>query len=112
MDDNQRLEKFILGAIEQSDSRVGSHFAELSKSLQKTSNKKRRRAMNEWQVEYKMDILEVSGEWSAVAEEENHLRIEKLILHSLDFPQRKERHATIAEAHAATFNWLFDHDDL
>ena len=45
---------------------------------------------------------------SRVAQENQHRRIQELVLHSLDFPQLRDRQARIVEAHPATFDWIFE----
>ena len=50
----------------------------------------------------------VSDKLSALTMEEKGEYLRGIVLHSLDFPQLKERYATIAKAHAKTFGWIVD----
>ena len=102
------MEKTILEAIEDSKSQVGAQVAELSAQLKRKSPKERQQLVDGWQVEHKRDVIEISGKLSELAGEEKRERMENLMLHSLDFPQLRDHHETIAKAHPATFDWIFD----
>ena len=110
VDQNKSLENRILEAIRDSTSELREQIDELSKSLDKASSNGRYGVIDEWHDRNQSDIVELSGTFSGLAREDEHTRIVGLFLHSLNFPQLKERHTRIIEAHWATLDWVLKRD--
>ena len=91
-------------------SKCRKQIAELSVSLSKASPKSRYGAIDEWHDGIQSDIINLSGTFSGMARKDDNTRIVGLVLHSLNFPQLKERHSRITEAHRATFDWVLKRD--
>ena len=109
-EDNRQLSDAIIGAIQTSKVQIDGQIAELSKVLKST------RLIDDQQLS---DILEgrlrsncndFSHTVLELAENSNVRRATRLMLYSLDFPQRDHRYKKIPRAYQATFNWLFERD--
>lgn len=107
---DKHLEKLLLEAIRVAGSEIRGQIAELSANLDKASRKERSGIIDQWQISNRGEVLELSGIMSRVAREDQHKKIQELVLHSLYFPQLRDRHARIVEAHPATFDWIFKHN--
>ena len=102
------MEGSILSSIHNSSDSLRGEIATLSAALRRASKRDRPRVMNVWRVENSDQISQVSQNISMVAEREKKRNMASLMLHSLYFPQMKERYHNVAKAHAETFNWIFD----
>ena len=91
-------------------SELRKQIAEISVSLSKASPKSRYWVIDEWHNRNQSDIIKLSGTFSGLAREDEHTRTVGLVLHSLNFPQLKERHSRIIEAHRANFDWVLKRD--
>ena len=80
-----------------------------SKERRRRWDKQRRQIVSHWRNENSDDVLQLLSERvSRATEEEKDRTIQHKILHSLYFPQLKERHSRIPKAHAETFNWVLE----
>ena len=72
----------------------------------------RRQVVDKWQTENPERVIlqDLSEEVFRAMEEEKARTIQDKMLHSLYFPQLKERHSRIPKAHAETFNWALESD--
>ena len=102
------MESSILNAIAESRLQVAGQAAVIIAELQKVASGQRQKVIERWQVENKDDLNDILGQFSKAVQEEDSRRIAHLIIHSLDFSEREDRHAMIPKAHVATFAWIFE----
>ena len=108
IESNKGMENSTLETIHISSSVVRDEVASLSTRLHKAPDRERQRLVDTWQVQHTDKTIPISGSlWTVVRDERLKLTA-SLILHSLYFPQMKERYDGFAVAHAKTFNWVFD----
>ena len=123
LESNKDTEKNVLNAIKISSSHFQDEVARLSAELykipdqgkqrqryqktRKLTGQDRRDLLEKWYLKNKDSVMAVSDKMSALATEEKEEYLRGIVLHSLNFPQQKERYATMAKAHAKTFGWIF-----
>ena len=94
---NKRLERVFLEAIQASGSEIRGQVAELSADLGKASREERSGLIDRWQLSNREEVLEISGIMSRLARKNQYRRIQESVLHSLYFPQLGDRHARIVK---------------
>lgn len=82
---NKRLERLLLEAIQASESEIRGQVAELSANLGNASREERSGFIDRWQLSNRKEVLEISGIMSRVARENQHRRTQESVLHCLDF---------------------------
>ena len=105
---DMQMEGRIIQIIQASFHQTTAEVAKLHATLDGIPNKQRISTIDDWKVAYKDEIGQVAKALSEVANDESQKRIQRLILHSLEYQQLKERYHNIEEAHQATFNWIFE----
>ena len=108
--ENQNLSDAILEAIQASKVQIGEQVAELSASLSSAVLNDQQQSSLTYSHRLQDNVSEFRQRVLNLAESSNARRTTRLMLHSLDFPQRDHRHKNIYKAHEATFNWLFRRD--
>ena len=107
------MEKKILEAIQKSATNYERDFAALLAHSREAgvSIAERQGLVKDWQQNHRSILESLSEDVTGVVREKRAAQSKRLLLHSLDFPQLKERRQAIAKAHVKTFSWIFDRND-
>ena len=108
---HKQLEKNILKHLNATTRSTENQTALLSKALLKVAEDGKSTITRKWQTENRDVVLGVSEALSNIALQDGKTRLFEFMLNSLFFPQLPERHARIAEAHAATFEWILNENE-
>ena len=108
---HKQLEKNILKHLNATTRSTENQTAVLSKALLKVAEDGKSTVTRKWQTENRDVVLGVSEALSNIALQDGKTRLFEFMLNSLFFPQLPERHARIAEAHAATFEWILNENE-
>ena len=108
MSSNKEIEDTILKAIQTSFADLGVDLAAFRDLLQTASVKNQGKVVAGWRIDHQSMIANVSEDLSNVAEMQRDRAALKALLHSLELPQLRHRYSSITEAHAKTFDWIFE----
>ena len=105
---HKQLERNILRHLNATVRSTENQTAVLSKALLQSAEDGKSTVTRKWQTKNRDVVREVSEALSNIALQDGKRQLYEFILNNLFFPQLPERHARIAQAHAATFEWILN----
>ena len=100
------METELLDAIKHSQHQVTAQLTELSEALSQSSVKERKLLMAQWGE--RNDVSEVASVLLEASKVDDRDRASELLLDSLSYESIRDRQEAVAEAHVATFQWVFE----